>query len=213
MAVLLLVVWAVSRMMWPAPSAPQKGADVLHPPPINTTAMLTALVCASIGGCARVQVREADRDWLKQCPANARETVRILKLPQGHNTMATVLEGENVRDLPKGGVEVRAGPIKASASLGQEQPVRLHGEVRIGEDGVSMRFEKLTIGTETGYAGDGPWPAGQAFDICAIAFDEGGFGTVGPGLPLDLEDLPPASERRPGTVVIRSPHIDIRIAR
>jgi serine/threonine-protein kinase len=213
MAALLLIVFAVSRMMGPAPSAIQKGAYVLHPSTvITTTKMLTALVCASIGGCARVQVREADRDWLAHCSAKARESVHTLQLPRGFNTMARVLEGENVRYLPSGGTEVKAGPIKAVAHLGLDQPARLHGTARIGEDGVSMRFEKLTIGDDEGHAGNGPWPAGKEFEICAIAFDESEK-TIGPGLPLDVDNPTPESERRPGSAVIISMHIDIRVAR
>lgn len=206
-AVLVLVVLMASRMMWPTASVTHKGADVPYPSlPSTTNTMMTAFVCVLVG-CAHVQVREADRDWLAQCPAKARESVRTFPVPQGHNTQADVLEGENVRYLPpEGGIEIRPGPIKAHAYLGQKQAALLHGEARVGDDGVSMQFNKLTIGDEEGKTwADGPWPAGKEFDICAIAFDEGGFGTIGPGLP--------PWKRGPGSVVIRSMHIDIRVAR
>lgn len=212
---LMLTVIMVLRMIWPAASVTEKGADVPHSSPALTgTKMLTALVCASIGGCAHVKVREADRDWLAQCSAEARESVRWLDLPRGYDTQASLLLGENVRLFPKLGVEVSPGPITAAAFLGQRQPARLHGIARVGEDGVSMRFTKLTIGDEQGNAGDGPWPAGKEFDLCVIAFDEGGFGTIGPGIPLDTDSPSiPASERRPGSAAILSVHLDIRVAR
>lgn len=211
LSLVIIVIW---RMMWPAGSPTQKGADVSHSSPVLTSStMLTALVCALTGGCARVQVREADRDWLAQCSDKARESVRFLNLPRGHDDQALLLEGENVRRFPERGVEVSAGRIRASPAIGLKQPALLHGVAQIGDDGVSIHFTKLTIGDEVGNAGEGPWPAGKEFEICAIAFDDGMHGTVGPGLPLIMTTLIPAAERRPGSAAIRSRIISIRVAR
>jgi len=182
----------------PAPQPEQKQR-------LGRRAMLAVAACTALA-CAGVKVRTGDLDWLAQCPAEARETVRLL----GINPGAPDDEGPAVAILLKGpsviphhiGCEVRDGPVEASVLMDpMDASGTLKGTIRVGSDGASFRFHELVRGE-------------RRYPICAIGAED--FVNWGPGVdPVypDSKSRAPASELHPKEYIyITTGRLRIRVA-
>jgi hypothetical protein len=184
------------------------------PPPVKkvlfraprAAAVLTAAAATALSGatCQNIKTRPEDElAWLANCPAEARETVRLL----GINTGGPDEEGPNVAILDKGlnviphkaGCEVREGEVRAAGVMSPMSAFgTLIGTVREGSDRVFFRFHTLL-------------KEGHKYPICAIGAED--FLGHGPGVsrPEDLGP-PPGVKSTPGFIWITTGEFTIRVA-
>jgi len=182
----------------------ERGATLLG----KTKAGVVAVASAALAACVGLKVRTGEKDWLGKCTPEARKNVNNLEL-EADGGAATLEEGLNVI-VPDEGVELRDGPVEASALISTPSKGiagRLFGEIRTGADGASIHFTKLKLfnGTE---AKRQP-PAGRELEICAIASVRG-YG-ADPGIPL-VTDRPRPPDLHSGFVWVTHRALEIHFA-
>jgi hypothetical protein len=150
--------------------------------------------------CIGVQVRTGDNDWLANCPAEARRTVRAFDM--GWEGVALLDEGPNVKRHYQG-CEVKDGPVEIFPGLRAgkvPEKSKLVGVIRTGADGASLRFDKLVL------------PDGKEYPICALAAETFEWG---PGIDKVRDDDPnraPTSELHSGFTYVTTGMLKIRLA-
>jgi len=162
-------------------------------------AAVAVVVSSVVTACTGLtsNLRTEETDFLAQCSPKARKTVADLELPPDGGD-AVVLEGDNAIIPFGGGLEVRDGPITASARFSTPNGGvygLLSGEIRTDSTGASLRFTKLKVAT--GSEGRNDPPAGPEYEICAVAAARVGaraykdFGLKKARDPLRPQDLHP----------------------
>ncbi len=162
------------------------------------------------------EVRVRDKEWLASCSPGRRKVAHDLNL-EAESGLAWMVGGPNVVVLDGGVVGVRDGPVEVAAAIATPDQAlvgRMHGEIRTGPDGASLRFTRFHLfgGSEP----EGHPPSGPVLDICAIATVRG-YGPLAeerarePGIPR-AGDPPPASKLQPGFVPVTTALLEIHFA-
>jgi len=174
-------------------------------------AAVVTVVSSAVSACALLlgHVRPGDKDFLAQCSPEARKPITELNL-ETDTGLGEILDGPNVIVPFGGGVELRDGPVEVSAAI--STPVRavigvLHGTIRTGSDGASLRFNKFKL--YNGSEGEDDPPAGPEIDVCAVASVRGAGSNY--GIPK-ADDPPPASELHQGYVFVTTGALHIHFA-
>ena len=137
----------------------------------KTKAVIAAVVSSAVTACTGIfsNLRAGDRDFLAQCPPEARKVVADLELPLDTG-LAEILDGPNIFVPFTGGVEVRDGPVTVSAIFSTPNGSvvgRLFGEIRTDSKGASLRFTRIRV--RNGSEAQHEAPAGPEYDVCAVA--------------------------------------------
>ena len=173
----------------------EKGTTVVS----KAKMVVVAATSAAFSACAGLtgKVRTGDLDWLAKCPQESRETARALGLSPDDGDV-WLEAGPNVLIPEDGGVELRNGPVEATASIPAAPKGvggRLYGEIQIGSDGASIHFTRFRL--YTGSEARGGPPTGREMPVCAIAYEP--YKGVPPG--LTRVEHPNSSELHPGYVL------------
>jgi serine/threonine-protein kinase len=206
---LLLVAALALALVVPSLALGQHGGTMLFGK-AKTAAM--ALISAAITACVGPtrELGATGDDWLAKCPPESRKPVHELRLEPDLGE-AEVLEGPSVvlQDFGRG-LEVRDGPVEASAIIparGGGVVVKLIGTIQTGSAGATVHFNKMQL-----YSGnedpDGP-PAGRIVDICAYGSVRG----YSEDLIPEANNPPPPSKRHAGFMFVVTQQLGIHFAR
>jgi len=205
LALAFVVPWLFMGQHGRAGSFFERGTTLLGKAKTAVVATASAVLAACVG----LKVRTGEKSWLEQCSPEARKIVTELDLETDGGS-AILLAGPNVI-IPDRGVELRDGPVEASAMFSTTEKAvvgRLFGEIRTGIDGASVHFTRLKM--FNGGEPQGQPPTGREVDLCAIA-SVPGYGAT-PGIPLVEPTYRPSEGPHAGFVYVTTHALEVHLA-
>ncbi len=155
--------------------APKKGAPVhparkQGPSPAVSRRLLALCAGLSLTACSAVQVREADQEWLEDCPREALAAMRALGLAMGE-PYEVWIQFDRERSPLGTPFFIREGPVTAvwrfavnrvhSAELPRMKGSRWLGRAQRYGERLSVRFDRVRLAD------------GSEHPVCGVAHDLG----------------------------------------